>query len=653
MKSLSKLFSPIKIGSMELKNRIAMAPMATDFANEDGTLSQRLIDYHEARAKGGAGLIILEVTTIDSLSPYVPKTISLWDDKFIPGFKELTDAVHAHGAGVIPQISHPGPESLAPFFNGTQPVGPSPCICHATKQICRELSAVEIKKIIDQFGEAAYRAREGGCDGLELHAAHSYMLVGSFLSPLRNKRIDEYGGSIHGRLKFPLEVIKSIRERVGPDFPIIMRISGDMMVPGGMDIRETQYVAPLLVEAGIDAFHVSSGVFPDASWRIIPPTGTPLRINVGLSAAIKEVVDVPVMVVGRINDPRIAEDVLERNEADMVVMGRALLADPDLPKKAADGRFEDIAPCIGCGLGCIAVRATGKDMTCVVNPTVGREREMAIVPTDRPKKIMVIGAGPAGLEAARVSALRGHDVTLYEKDAKPGGQFNLAAVPPFKQELCKVPRYLYVQAEKAGTDIRFNTSVTAELVDETKPDVVIVATGGVPLIPDLPGIRGEKVVTAHDVLAGRVLIPFGNVVVIGGGMVGCEVAEFLASTGDNMIMGRTAVTIVEMLDNVGTDMAAEGRVLLMERLREKGVKIRTSTKVKEFFEDGVLVEKDGKDEAMRGMDYIVLGMGVRSMDEISEKMKGKVPELYVIGDAKQGRTALEAIAEGSEVGRKI
>jgi len=450
-----------------------------------------------------------------------------------------------------------------------------------------------------------------------------------------------------------LEVIKSIRSTAGDDFPIIMRISGDMMAPGGMDIRETQYIAPILAEAGIDAFHISCGVFPDASWRIIPPTGTPLRPNVGLSAAVKDVVDVPVMVVGRINDPLIAEDVLVRNEADLVVMGRSLLADPEFPNKAAEGRFEDIAPCIGCGLGCIAVRAVGKDMTCVINPTVGREREMAIVPADSPKKVLVAGAGPAGLEAARVSALRGHDVSLYEKDSKPGGQFNLAAVPPFKQELSKVPRYLSLQAEKAGANIRLNTEATPELVEEMKPDVVIVATGGGPLVPDIPGVNGDRVVTAHDVLAFKVGMPSGNVAVIGGGMVGCEVAEFLASSGDNMIVGRTAVTIIEMLDDVSMDIAAEGRVLLMQRLREKGVRIRTSTKVKEFLEDGVLVEKDGLEESIRGLGHIVLGMGVSSVDDISDKIKDKVPEVYVIGDAKEGRTILNAIAEGSEIGRKI
>jgi len=653
MKALKTLFSPISIGKMELRNRIIMAPMATDYANEDGTISQKLRDYHEARAKGGVALITLEVTTIDGLSPYVPHTISLWDDKFIPSFMELTNAVHAHGAKVVPQLSHPGPESLSPFFYGIQPVGPSAVMCHSTKQMCREITLEEIARVIEQFGEAARRAREAGCDGVELHAAHSYMLVGSFISALRNRRSDTYGGSVEGRLKFPLEVINSIHAKAGGDFPIILRISGDELTPGGRDIRETQYIAPVLAEAGVNAFHVSSGVFPQMAWRILPPTGTPLAINVAFSAAIKEVVDVPVMVVGRINDPRLAEDILERNQADLIVMGRALLADSELPNKAAEGRFEDIAPCIGCGLGCIAGRETGRPMTCLVNPTVGREKEMAITPAAKPKKVLVAGGGPGGLEAARVAALRGHQVTLYEKESKLGGQFNLAAIPPLKQELCKVPRYLSIQVEEAGGKVQLNTEVTPKLIEKAKPDVAIIATGGSPLIPALPGAEGKKVVTAHDVLAGRAVIQAKNVIVIGGGMVGCEVADFLAEVGDNPVVGGTAVTIVEMLPDIGLDLAPESKTLLMQRLREKGVKIITSATVKEILDDGVVIVKDGQEETILGMDYIILAMGAKSVDKLSDKIKGKVAEVYVIGDAKEPRKALEAIAEGSEVGRKI
>ncbi len=653
MSHFTKLFTPIKIGSMELKNRMVMAPMATDFANPDGTVSQRLIDYQVARAKGGIGLITSEVTTVDSMSPYVTNTVALWDDKFIPGFKNLADAVHAHGAKIIPQISHPGPESLAPFFNGTQTVGPSPAMSFYSKLMCKELNIEEIEIIIEQYSQTARRAKEAGCDGMELHAAHSYMLLGSFISPLRNKRTDAYGGSLSDRLKLPIDVITRIREKVGSDFPIIMRISGDYLVPDGIDIKQTQYMVPILVEAGVDAFHISAGIFPELSYHIMPPTGTPLGLNSGFSAAIKQVVDVPVMVVGRINDPRIAEGILQRDEADMVVMGRALLSDPEFPNKAKEGRFDDITPCIGCGMGCVAERIHGRDMTCVINPAVGKETQFPETPAPQSKKIMVAGGGPAGLEAARVAALRGHKVSLYEKGSKTGGQFNLAAVPPTKQELCKITKYLNVQVEKCGVTIHLNTEVTPELVEKEKPDALIVATGGEPLVPNIPGIDGPRVVTSHDVLAGKVDILPGKVLVIGGGMVGCETAEYMHKTGDNPLIGRTAVTVIEMLDDVAMDVSVETRTMLLQRMRKEGIGILTRTKVKTFLEDGVLIEKDGKEESIRGVDRIVLSIGAQSVDNLSEVLKEKVNDVHVIGDAKQTRNLLSAIVEGTEIGRKI
>jgi NAD(H)-dependent 7beta-hydroxy-3-oxo-delta4-cholenoic acid oxidoreductase len=530
MKPLNQLFSPIRIAGMEVRNRIVMAPMGTLWSDDEGGISQRLIEYYEARAKGGVGLITFEVTTIDQKFPYTPNGAGFWDDEQVPVFKRLTDVVHAHGARLQPQIVHPGPESLS-FLAGIQPVGPSAGRSLSTKQLCRELAVDEIENIVAQFGEAARRAREAGCDGVEFHCAHAYLLAGSFLSPLRNRRIDAYGGSLEGRLKFPLDVIRCMKERAGSDFPITVRISGDEFVPGGRDLEDTRRAAPAFVEAGVDAFHVSAGAFPLANWRVIPPTGTPPGLNRKLSAAIKQVVDVPIMVVGRINDPLVAEDILEKGDADMVVMGRPLLADPELPNKAKEGRLEDINPCIGCSQGCLGRIMSVASLTCVINPTVGREKEMTITPAAEPRRVLVAGGGPGGLEAARVAALRGHEVTLCEKDTKLGGQFNLAAVAPTKQELCKVIKYLSIQVEKAGVRVLLNTEVTPQLVDELKPDVVIVATGGVPLIPDIPGIRGDNVVSAHDVLASKVGIQNGDVLVIGGGMVGLEVAEVLADGG--------------------------------------------------------------------------------------------------------------------------
>jgi NADPH-dependent 2,4-dienoyl-CoA reductase/sulfur reductase-like enzyme len=389
-------------------------------------------------------------------------------------------------------------------------------------------------------------------------------------------------------------------------------------------------------------------MYPDYSSRIMPPTGTPLCPNAGLARAIKDVVDVPVMVVGRINEARVAEDVLARGDADMVVLGRALLADPAFANKVRAGRFEDIAPCTACGIGCVAARLTGQDMSCVINPWSGREGETALVPAAKPRRVMVIGAGPAGMEAARVAAQRGHRVTIFEKASKTGGLFNLAAVPPYKQELTKVTKYLTTQLIKAGVEVRLNTEVDESIVAEEEPDVAIIATGGEPLVPDIPGIDGPRVTTYQEVLAGRVPIMPGKVLIIGGGMAGCETAEFMFQQGDYPLVGHTAVTIIEMRDAIATDMSPEGRVVLMERIRGKGIEVMVGTKVVEFLEDGVVVERDGRAEAIRGVERIVLCMGIRPVDELAARIGDKVGEVHVIGDAREGRRLYEAISEGRE-----
>ena len=652
MSALEKLFSPITIGTMEVKNRIAMAPMTTGWAPADGTVPDKMIDYLEARAKGGVGLIIFETVTIDERFPYIMQSVGLWDDSLIPSFKRFVDAMHAHGAKVAPQISHPGPESFS-FLKGIQPVGPSPVLCKGTGQLCRELSVEEIHEIVEQYGEAARRAREAGCDAMELHAAHSYMLAGSFLSPLRNKRTDAYGGRVDGRLRFLLEVVASIKAKAGRDFPVIVRISGDEYVYGGRTLGDTLYIAPKLVAAGVDAFEVSGGVQPELTWRIMPPTGTPLGLNVPAAAALKQVVNVPVMVVGRINNPQLAEDILQKGHADMTVMGRALLADPELPNKAAAGRFEDIAPCTACSLGCIGEQIRMRSMTCVVNPTLGREKEMAIVPADKPKRVLVVGGGPGGLEAARVAALRGHTVTLCEKAEKLGGQLNLAVLAPAKQEISVWIQYLAVQAQKAGVRIELNTEVTPELVEEMNPDVVIVATGGECLVPPIPGVDRAKVVHSSDVLQGKVIPVRAKVLIIGGSSVACEVADAIAGPGDNTMDTDSAVTIVEMLPDIAHDEPPAARMLLLERLRQKGVRFVTSATVKEITEDGVVIARDGREEVIGGMDHIVLACGTKSVNHLRDKIAGKVSEVYMIGDAKRPRRALEAIREGTEVGRAI
>ncbi|MFN8626205.1 MAG: FAD-dependent oxidoreductase [Candidatus Binatia bacterium] len=646
----AKLFTPIQIGRMLVKNRIAMSPMTTNWATGDGTLSAQMIDYFEARAKGGAGLLFVETMVVDQRFPYYPGSAGLWDDALIPGMKRFADKMHQYGATVVPQISHPGPESHS-FLGRIQPVGPSPTFCKTTRQACRELAIEEIQEIVEQYGDAARRAREAGFDAVELHAAHRYMLIGSFLSPLRNRRTDAYGGSADGRLRFALEVAANIKAKAGADFPVFMRISGDEYVFGGRTLRDTLYIAPKLVAAGIDAFEVSGGVMPELETHVLAPMGTPHGLNVGAAAALKQVVNVPVLVVGRINTPQLAEDILRHGHADMVVLGRALLADPDFPNKAAAGRFDDIAPCPACNIGCLS--GDGRP-SCVINPALGRETEMVLVPAVTPKRVLVAGGGPAGLEAARVAVQRGHTVTLCEKSHRLGGHLNLLALAPGKQEVATWVQYLSGQVRKEGVHVELETEVTPDLVAERKPDVVIVATGAEAVLPPIPGADKPRVLAAADILEAKVNPVPARVLIVGGGRVGCEIADAIAGPNDSFLCPESTVTIVEAKPAIAIDENTAAKMLLMRRLREKGVTVMTSATVKQITDDGAVVDRKGREEIITGMKYVVLACGTRKpVDGLRDALADRVPAVHVIGDAKEPRRALEAIAEGAKVARAI
>ncbi|MCX5999033.1 MAG: FAD-dependent oxidoreductase [Chloroflexi bacterium] len=688
MPVLSKLFSPVKIGNVELRNRLVMSPMTTQWAGPDDTVTPRLLAYHEARARGGVGLITFEVSFVDRLHPYQPRSVGLYDDKLIPSHRELTKVVHAHGAKVVPQISHPGPESVGPFRYKVQALGPSVVRCEMTNQVCRELTLEEIEIAIEQYGEAARRAREAGYDGMELHCAHSYMLAGSFLSPRRNKRTDAFGGSVEGLLRFPTAVIKRMKAKAGGDFPLILRISGDERVPDGRDLQGTLAIVPKLVEAGVDAFHVSGGVIDRLTRMVIPSAGTPMGLNVEAAAAIKRVVQVPVMVVGRIKDPRIADDILQRNQADLVVMGRALLADPEMPNKAREGRFDDIRPCIYCD-NCFDSMAEGDytNLNCAVNAATGKERELGTAePAQKAKKVMVVGGGPAGMEAARVAAMRGHKVAVYDKGHRLGGSLIFA---------CTVHRdnedfldYIRGQVRKLPIEVKLGKEVTPALVKEINPDVVVVALGPKLVAPRIPGDERRNVLSGPDlkeILGGRVRgpgakrlpswqramlylggpvlrrgvspslvrrvtkwwMPLGKrVVVIGGDLAGCELAEFIAARGRK-------VTVLESKDKIAPEVGLKRKAALNDNLKHGNVTVLTGVKYEEITDRGVVITtKDGQKQTVEA-DTVVLAGEAEPNTELFQAIQGSAPEVFSAGDCAKLGLIRGAVYDADRIACKI
>jgi 2,4-dienoyl-CoA reductase-like NADH-dependent reductase (Old Yellow Enzyme family)/thioredoxin reductase len=642
---LNRLFSPIKIGRVELKNRIIMAPMVTRLGSTDGFMTEREKNYFIRRAEGGTALITVgNVTILPHVEPE-PRYDGIWDDKFLPTWREYANVIHGAGSKISLQLCHVGNQGK-PAETGIQPVAPSAIVSPLTGEMPRELTKKEIKELVEKFAEAAVRARDAGADMVEIQGVQGF-LVQNFMTPLFNKRTDEYGGDLKGRIKFPVEIVKKVKEKAGSDYPVVFRMVASDLVEGGITLEEAKLMAPMLAEAGVDALHFTAGAGHHVRHLGMPPSDAGRNCIVDLVAQIKRVVDVPVMVCQRIVDPVEAEKILRDRKADIISLGRALINDPDWPRKAAEGAFEDIRICIGCCQGCYDETREGRSWTCIYNPEVGKEKEYEISRAEELKKVLVIGGGPGGLEVARVAALRGHEVTLYDKGSELGGQWLLACIPPGKQEYMEMIRWYVKQLEKLSVKIILNKTVTPVLVEETNPDVVIVATGAVPIIPEIPGVDRKNVVTTQDILSGKINGLGDKLVVIGGGMVGCETAEFLAEQGKK-------VTITSRREEIATDVGIVRKPYLMQRLSNYGVEIIPSTWVEEIAEYGIIAkDKNGQKKNVGVFDTIVLSWGVKSFNEIAKQIEGKVSKVYVIGDALEPHTALEAIAEGARVGREI
>ena len=636
------MFQPIEIGNMTVKNRFVVPPMGNNFANTDGTMSEQSAAYYAERAKGGFGLITIEATVVHPDAKGGPRKPCLYDDSMIESFQKVIEACHREGAKVSIQLQNAGPEGNAK--NAGAPIKAASSICtQCGRDIPQTLTTEEIYHLVDGYADAAERAWKAGADAVEVHMAHGY-LVNSFLSPRTNKRVDEFGGCFENRMRFPRLIIEKIRERVGDRIAVLARINSSDEILGGNDVHDSAAIAACLEDYGVDALHVSRSVHirDEYMWA---PTAVHGGFSADLVTEIKRAVTIPVITVGRFTEPQYAELLVREGRTDLVAFGRQSLADPEMPKKALEGRLEDMIPCIACLQGCVPSMYQGKPLCCLTNPFLGHESEQWKM-AETSKKVMVIGGGVGGLCAAFVAAERGHSVTLYEAGHVLGGNMRLAAFPPGKGDITNMVRAYIHRCEKDGVRIVLGQEVTLELIRKENPDAVIVATGAKPLVLPIEGIDQPEILSGSAVLDGT-CAPGKKVLVVGGGMVGCEIAALLGEQEHE-------VDVIELRGEIGADVIREHNIYLMKDFEQYRIGQITGAKVCRFYKDGVEYESaDGTRQEARGYDSVVLAMGYRSFNPFAGQIEKLGKEVYVIGDASQARRALEATSEAYQAAIRL
>ena len=646
------LFQPFKFRTFEIKNRIVMPPMAIYVPGSEGFVKDRLLDYYRARAKGGVGYIIVNATNISMPSGSShPNMTRITEDKYIPGFKTLVDMIHSYDVRCTLQFHHAGRQRYG-MIAGPPTLSPSGIPDPVRKDPTRAITVEEIHTLVEEYAQAARRAQEAGFDGVEVHCAHGYLLSG-FLSPYQNKRTDEYGGDVWRRTRIVREILARIREVVGWSMLVQVRINGHDYVNGGNTLDDAKEIAKILVGAGAEVVHVSAGMAPSGHFSFLP-AAMPQGCNVYLAEGVKEAVgpNVPVIAVGAIEDPMFAEQVLARGKVDLVAIGRALFADPEMPNKAREGRLSEILPCLRCSKG---AAVWPEDMRCTVNAAVGKEAifEQALKPADTVKKVLVIGAGPAGMEAARIAAIRGHSVTLMEQGSQVGGKILLAMKPPDKDRLSQAwLNFLSNELKRLKVDVVLNHPVTEKDVEALKPDAIIVATGGKPLIPSsIKGTDLPNVVTADDVLWEKVGVG-DNIAIIGGSSMGVETAEFLLHEHPDR-----KVLVVEMLHDILLDISHDSELALLDKLAKVDFRHVASTKVVSIEKNnGTLdlrIKRYSLDDVLSGFDTVVLAVGVAPENTLGLALKNKYDNVYLIGDCEGPGDYRKAVHDAAGVALTI